>query len=176
MSYTRGSSNGFFEMIRRLLTVNPENSNTGVHISGIYRSPAPASQPPTYKSPLTKHSDLAKNYYFSRDYRRHYPRLAVFTQNDVAGLISASNFQSVTSGDEGGVAGSGGGSDKSTDTQVINVLENLSLTETIASAPKLYSEDKLPPTPGNPSYYKWKLSEDAPKPEPGVYWPIKQFS
>ncbi|CAB4379109.1 hypothetical protein RhiirA5_394379 [Rhizophagus irregularis] len=160
MSYTRPAANSFFEKIRRLLTVNPE-SNTGVPITGTYRTPAPGSQPKTYVHPLTKHSDLAQNYYFGRDARRNFPRLAVYTQNDVAKLIAVSNLKSISAGE--------GGSNEST--QVTTIPEDLSLTEAIAFGPALYSHEKLPPTPGRPSY-KWKKSEDVVETQPGTYWPI----
>ncbi|CAI2166691.1 17437_t:CDS:2 [Funneliformis geosporum] len=150
MSYTRPSANRFFEKIRRLLTLNPE-SNTGVPITGTYRTPAPGSQPKTYKRPLTKHSDLAQNYYYDRDARRNFPRLAVYTQNDVAKLIAVSNLKSIAA--EGG------------STQVANIPEDLSLTEIIASAPTFYSSEKLPPLPGRP-LYNWKKSESI-EPYPG---------
>ncbi|CAG8639662.1 10845_t:CDS:2 [Funneliformis caledonium] len=153
MSYTRPTANRFFEKIRRLLTVNPE-SNTGIPITGTYRTPAPGSQPKTYKRPLTKHSDLAQNYYYDRDARRNFPRLAVYTQNDVAKLIAVSNAKSIAAE----------GSDEST--QVANIPEDLSLTEIIASAPTFYSPEKLPPLPGRP-LYKWKNSEDSIEPYPG---------
>ncbi|RIA82554.1 hypothetical protein C1645_500900 [Glomus cerebriforme] len=155
MSYTRPSANSFFEKLRRLLTVNPE-SNTGVPITGTYRTPAPGSQPKTYIHPLTKHSDLAQNYYYDRDARRNFPRLAMYTQNDVAKLIAVSNLKSISAGE--------GGSNEST--QVTTIPEDLSLTEAIAFGPALYSHEKLPPIPGRPSY-KWKKSEDAVKPQLG---------
>ena len=73
---------------------------------------------------------------------------------------------SITSGSEAAM-GKGDASEKVTTTQITSVPENLSLTETIASVPKLYSEDKLPPTPGKSNSYEWKLSKDAPEPDPG---------
>ncbi|CAG8503992.1 4927_t:CDS:2, partial [Scutellospora calospora] len=132
---------------------NPE-SNTGVPITGIYRTPSPGSQPTTYIRPLTKHSDIAKNYYFDRDARRNYPRLATYTQTDVAKLIAVSHLKSDQEG-----------SQESIPTEM-TIPEKLDLTEAITSAPVLYSTEKLPPVPGN-SLYRWKKSEDADDPDPG---------
>ncbi|CAG8784698.1 15745_t:CDS:2, partial [Racocetra fulgida] len=39
-SYTRGAASKFWEKVRQLLTVNPE-SNTGVPVVGVYRTPSP---------------------------------------------------------------------------------------------------------------------------------------
>ncbi|KAG9303983.1 hypothetical protein G9A89_005893 [Geosiphon pyriformis] len=165
MAYTSGVKSRFFEKIRKLFTVNPE-TNTGVPIVGTYRTPAPGSQP-KYVRPVTKHSDLAQNYYYDRDSRRNYPRLSVLTQKDVAGLIAAGNLKSIT-------AGQGNSSDTTTD--VAKIVENLSLTEVINALPKpLYSKDNLPPVPGVMNH-NWKPSEDAVKPDPDQYWPMRMFS
>ncbi|CAG8771251.1 18077_t:CDS:2, partial [Racocetra persica] len=146
-SYTRGAASKFWEKVRQLLTVNPE-TNTGVPVVGIYRTPSPGSQPSTYVRPQTKHSDLAQNYYFNRDARRNYPRLAVYTQNDVAKLIAAPHLKSITADDQEG-------SKESTPT-AMTIPEKLDLNEAITSSPILYSTEKLPPVPpGRPSY-RWK--------------------
>ncbi|CAG8561893.1 9159_t:CDS:2 [Acaulospora colombiana] len=109
------------------------------------------SQPTNYARPLTKHSDLAQNYYFNRDTRRNYPRLAVYTQEDVALLIAASHLKSITSGEQG----------SSESTQIVTIPENITLTEAIAFVPPLYSAEKLPPTPHFHPTYNWKKSDDA---------------
>ncbi|CAG8481414.1 9985_t:CDS:2 [Diversispora eburnea] len=152
MSYTRGSANKIYEKIRQFFTVNPD-TNTGIPLTGIYRTPSPGSQPKIYKKPITKHSDLADNYYFSRDSRRNYPRLAVYTQKDVAGLIAASNLKSITTGEEG-------------ETKV-TIPENMTITEAIASTQILFDSNKLPPVPTNRHTYNWKKSTDAKEPDPG---------
>ncbi|CAG8504788.1 9912_t:CDS:10 [Ambispora gerdemannii] len=162
MSYTLGSKNKFYDLIRKLLTVNP-STNTGVPITGTYRTPAPGSQP-KYVRPTTKHSDIAGNYYFQRDARRDYPRLGVYTQKDVAVLIATSNLTSITAG---------GDAEKGTDvtttnttTDISKIVEDMSLTDIIAALPKpLYSKDKLPPVP-NTRAYQWEHSEDADRPDP----------
>ncbi|RIB03975.1 hypothetical protein C2G38_2048824 [Gigaspora rosea] len=180
-SYTRGSASKFWEKVRQLLTVNPE-SNTGVPIPGVYRTPSPGSQPETYVRPSTKHSDVAQNYYFNRDARRNYPRLAVYSQNDVAKLIAASHLKriifsiiskivpniSITAGDQD--------ASKESTTTEITIPEKLELTEVIASSPVLYSADKLPPAPPTLLTYHWKKSKDVDDPDPGVYWPMKMVS
>ncbi|CAG8444578.1 12846_t:CDS:2 [Acaulospora morrowiae] len=163
-SYTRGSFNKFYEKIRQLLTVNPE-TNTGVPLTGIYRTPAPGSQPRDYVRPLTKHSDLAQNYYFNRDARRNYPRLAVYTQQDVAGLITASHLKSITAGEQ----------ESSESTQITTIPENITLTEAIAFVPPLYSANKLPPVPITRSTYDWKNSDDAEMPEDNN-WTMRMVS
>ncbi|CAG8809750.1 18523_t:CDS:2, partial [Racocetra fulgida] len=99
-----------------------------------------------------------QNYYFDRDARRNYPRLAVYTQNDVAKLIAAPHLTSITAGDQEG-------SKESTPT-AMTIPEKLDLIEAITSSPVLYSTEKLPPAPpGRPSY-RWKKSEDADDPDP----------
>ncbi|RHZ49131.1 hypothetical protein Glove_529g51 [Diversispora epigaea] len=172
MSYTRGSANKIYEKIRQLFTVNPA-TNTGIPLTGIYRTPSPGSQPKIYKKPITKHSDLADNYYFTRDNRRNYPRLAVYTQNDVAGLIAASNLKSITT-DETSEEGEKE-SNESTTTKV-TIPENMTITEAIASAQILFDADKLPPVPTSHHIYNWKKSTDAKEPDPDAYWPIRMVS
>lgn len=54
------------------------------------------------------------------------------------------------------------------------IPEDLSLTEAIAFGPALYSHEKLPPTPGRPSY-KWKKSEDVVETQPGFKFIFKNF-
>lgn len=39
------------------------------------------------KDPIA--NDIAQNPYYGRDFRRNYPRLAVYSQEEVAGLIAA---------------------------------------------------------------------------------------
>ncbi|CAG8706250.1 25220_t:CDS:2 [Cetraspora pellucida] len=114
-SYTRGTASKFWEKVRQLLTVNPE-SNTGVPVVGVYRTPSPG----------------------------------------------------ITAGDQEG-------SKESTPT-AMTIPEKLDLIETIASSPILYSTEKLPPVPPSHLSHRWKKSEDADDPDPGVYWPMKMVS
>ncbi|CAG8445505.1 13331_t:CDS:2 [Dentiscutata erythropus] len=169
-----------FEKIEQTITFaifesNPE-SNTGVPITGVYRTPSPGSQPETYVRPSTNHSDIAQNYYFNRDARRNYPRLAVYTQNDVAKLITASHLKSITAGNQDASKESTTTETKEPTTTEMVIPEKLELTEAIASSPVLYSADKLPPVPPTFHTYRWKKSEDADDPNPGVYWPMKMVS
>ncbi|KAG6023025.1 hypothetical protein E4U41_002109 [Claviceps citrina] len=81
-------SAGIWETLRRALAIDPERSN-GVPLNPYYRNPAPGSNDPmSYEDPVTMPAgDIADNPYWKRDHRRHYPRLSVMTQADVASLL-----------------------------------------------------------------------------------------
>lgn len=80
---------GLWEYIRRILAVDPNRSN-GVPLNLRYRNPPPgAIIPKAYEDPVTiPAGDIADNPYYKRDIRRSYPRLSVFKQAEVVGLLS----------------------------------------------------------------------------------------
>ncbi|KAG5925604.1 hypothetical protein E4U42_004128 [Claviceps africana] len=82
-------SAGIWETLRRALALDPNRSN-GVPLNPYYRNPAPGSNDPaTYEDPVTVPAgDIADNPYWKRDHRRHYPRLSVMNQADVASLLT----------------------------------------------------------------------------------------
>ncbi|KAK2593899.1 hypothetical protein QQS21_008419 [Conoideocrella luteorostrata] len=82
-------STGLWETIRRALAIDPNRSN-GVPLNPTYRVPAPGSNDPaTYDDPVTVPAgDIADNPYWKRDNRRHYPKLSVMKQADVASLLT----------------------------------------------------------------------------------------
>ncbi|CAG8450343.1 7365_t:CDS:10 [Ambispora leptoticha] len=166
VTYTIISDRNYVETHAKCHTHLNPSTNTGVPITGTYRTPAPGSQS-KYVRPTTKHSDLAENYYFQRDARRDYPRLSVFTQKDVALLFAASNMKSITAGGNGAEKGTDVTATTDTTTDISKIAENMSLTDIIAALPKpLYSKDKLPPVP-NKGSHQWEYSKDADRPDPG---------
>lgn len=50
-----------------------------------------SSRPEKYVYPKSEASNLSNNYYFQRDVRRNYPRLAVYSQDKVAGLLEGAS-------------------------------------------------------------------------------------
>ncbi|RUP51185.1 hypothetical protein BC936DRAFT_149506 [Jimgerdemannia flammicorona] len=149
--------------ITKTRSQNPASSN-GMPTVGKYRTPAPGSPIHEYVPPVTKASAVYENYYFQRDTRRNYPRLAVYTQQDVAGLLAGAPVQASLP-----VEGSGNTAVTATTTPTPSLTEVLTSTT-------LYSKEKLPPAPVWGFKYQWKESTDAPKPDDGLYWPMKQFS
>ncbi|KAG1444270.1 hypothetical protein G6F56_010368 [Rhizopus delemar] len=72
--------------VKKYFSVNPLSTD-GMPVVGSFRTPAVASRPEKYVYPKSKASNISNNYYFQRDTRRNYPRLAVYTQKEVAGLL-----------------------------------------------------------------------------------------
>ncbi|KAF9159516.1 hypothetical protein BGX21_010795 [Mortierella sp. AD011] len=149
------AKSAFWNSVRKALTVNPKVS-TGMPDAKEFRFVAPGGQPKTHVPHDPLAHDIAQNPYYGRDFRRNYPRLAVYSQDEVAGLIAAKEALAIGSG-ESAVAKAG---------------ENLSLTEVIknAKAP-LFTPNNLPPTPlvANRNL-KWVLSPDQPPVDEGTYW------
>jgi hypothetical protein len=87
-------STGIWEVIRRVLAVDP-NRSTGIPLNAQFRNPTPGALPPqSYDDPVTlPAADIADNPYWKRDTRRNYPQLSVFKQGDVAGLLTFGNKQ-----------------------------------------------------------------------------------
>ncbi|KAG0215100.1 hypothetical protein BGX28_000805 [Mortierella sp. GBA30] len=152
------AKSAFWNTVRKALTVNPKVS-TGMPDAKEFRLVAPGGQPKTFvpKDPIA--NDIAQNPYYGRDLRRNYPRLAVYSQEEVAGLLAAKESLALGSG-ENAIAKAG---------------ENASLTEVIknAKAP-LYTPSSLPPTPVVRNY-KWIKSPDQPPVDQGTYWTMNNM-
>ncbi|KAG8428254.1 hypothetical protein J3459_005935 [Metarhizium acridum] len=82
-------STGVWESIRKALSIDANRSN-GVPLNPYYRNPTPGSNDPmAYDDPVTVPAgDIADNPYWKRDHRRHYPKLSVMKQADVASLLT----------------------------------------------------------------------------------------
>ncbi|ORZ07033.1 hypothetical protein BCR41DRAFT_424948 [Lobosporangium transversale] len=154
------AKSAFWNTVRKALTVNPKVS-TGMPDPKEFRFIAPGGQPPTFvpKDPLA--NDIAQNPYYGRDVRRNYPRLAVYSQEEVAGLIAAKEALAIGSGESA----------------ITKAAENVSLTEVIKSVKSpLYTPDNLPPTPViKSSRHKWVLSPDQPPVDQGTYWTMRNM-
>ncbi|KAG0254046.1 hypothetical protein DFQ27_007081 [Actinomortierella ambigua] len=141
------TKSAFWNTVRKALAVNPKVT-TGMPEASQYRIPAPGGQPKTHvpNDPLA--NDIAQNPYYGRDFRRNYPRLAVYSQQEVAGLLVANPALAIESG-EAAIAKAG---------------EDVALTEVLKSAKgQLYTASNLPPTPVIASRkYKWIKSPDQP--------------
>ncbi|KAG0300324.1 hypothetical protein BGZ98_009263 [Dissophora globulifera] len=152
------AKSAFWNSVRKALTVNPKVS-TGMPSAKEFRFVAPGGQPKTEvpNDPLA--NDIAQNPYYGRDYRRNYPRLAVYSQEEVAGLIAAKESLAIGSG-ESAVAKTG---------------ENLSLTEVLESAKApLYTPNNLPPQPVIRNH-KWVASPEQPPVDQGTYWTMRNM-
>ncbi|PVV00154.1 hypothetical protein BB559_000076 [Furculomyces boomerangus] len=120
---------------------------------GVYRQPPPSDQP-MYTRPESEASEISDNSYYKRDVRRNYPKMAVYSQNDVANLILASSQRI---------------EDVKAESNPVAKTEH-DLTKTIVELNiPLYSTSNLPPTPGTP--YKYTLSEEQEIQQPGQYFP-----
>ncbi|KAF9353246.1 hypothetical protein BGX26_008992 [Mortierella sp. AD094] len=139
------SKSSFWNSVRKALTINPKVSS-GMPVAKEFRFVAPGGQPPAFVPLDPLADDIAQNPYYGRDFRRNYPRLAVYTQGEVAGLIAAKESLAIGSG-ESAIAKTG---------------EDLSLTEVIKSAKTpLYTAANLPPVP-TVRNFKWAKSPDQP--------------
>ncbi|KAF9278820.1 hypothetical protein BGZ68_008335 [Mortierella alpina] len=152
------AKSAFWNTVRKALTVNPKVSS-GMPDAKEFRLIAPGGQPKAFvpQDPLA--NDIAQNPYYGRDLRRNYPRLAVYSQEEVAGLLAAKEALSIGSG-EAAIAKAG---------------ESTSLTEVIknAKAP-LYTASNLPPAPVIRNY-KWVKSPDQPPVDQGTYWTMNNM-
>lgn len=81
-------SKGIWELFRRAFAIDPNRSN-GVPLNPYYRNPAPGSNDPmAFDDPVTVPAgDIADNPYWKRDNRRHYPKLSVLKQAELASLL-----------------------------------------------------------------------------------------
>ncbi|KAF9571683.1 hypothetical protein EC968_000280 [Mortierella alpina] len=152
------TKSAFWNTVRKALTVNPKVSS-GMPDAKEFRFIAPGGQPKAFvpNNPLA--DDIAQNSYYGRDVRRNYPRLSVYSQEEVAGLLAAKEQLSIGSG-EAAIAKTG---------------ESTSLTDVIKNvkAP-LYTAKNLPPAPVVRNY-KWVKSPDQPPVDQGTYWTLNNM-
>ncbi|KAL9711840.1 hypothetical protein Ac2012v2_004913 [Leucoagaricus gongylophorus] len=159
------SSGGFWKKFRDLTAVNPEISS-GLPLQDVNRFPPPASRPERYSTPATKASDPAQNPYWKRDVRRAHPQLSVVTQSQLSQLlIEHSGTETVVAPED-------------TSQVTVKSLEPTTLSQAIAAVTgttKVYSEDKLPPSPPI-SFQRWEpvRSDDAPH-APFSYFPMVMY-
>jgi len=152
---------GFWKTFRDAVVVNPEISS-GLPLPALNRFPPPGSRPERYATPATMASDPAKNPYWKRDARRHYPRLSVMDQSELAQLllaapeISAKAKQTALTTTDG-------------EADLAKVISIVSQTE------KAFTATNLPPKP--PALTKWdpKLSPKAPH-DPMAYFPMDLYA
>ncbi|KAI7861751.1 hypothetical protein BDF14DRAFT_1876939 [Spinellus fusiger] len=142
--------------VKKYFSVNPLSTD-GMPVVGKFRTPAAGSRPEKYAYPKTEASKISGNYYFQRDTRRNYPRLAVYTQEKVAGLIDG-GF--ITPGQIAAPA------------QVSNPKPLVEVLNTH----KLYSSEKQAPVPAWGRKMVWKESEDFVYPNNGTYFPMKVYT
>ncbi|KAG0045784.1 hypothetical protein BGZ83_008996 [Gryganskiella cystojenkinii] len=148
------AKSAFWNSVRKALTVNPKVS-TGMPDPNAFRAVAPGGQPKAFvpKDPIA--NDIAQNPYYGRDFRRNYPRLATYSQEEVAGLIAGKEALAIGSGEA-----------------AVAKVENASLTEVLKSVKSpLYTPANLPPTPVVKNY-KWVRSPDQPPVDQGTYWTL----
>ncbi|KAK9470305.1 uncharacterized protein V1510DRAFT_427430 [Dipodascopsis tothii] len=167
--YTLRSS-GVWERVRKMLALVP-NRSTGNPIVPLYRVPSTGSRPEAhvYTDPSTlPAADIAENPYFKRDVRRNYPRLALYSQSDIGGLLKFGSTLNPRIAD----------GDASVQAVATAKAGGLSLIEVIKSAPKevILSEvlkDGLPPLPGKA--VSWEIVSET---ESGMYtdkYPVRMF-
>ncbi|KAG2219785.1 hypothetical protein INT45_008876 [Circinella minor] len=146
--------------VKKYFSVNPLSTD-GMPAVGKFRTPAPGSRPEKYTEPTTHASNVANNYYFQRDVRRNYPRLAVYTQSKVAGLLEGASAQASLP-----PAGS-------EEQAPAKVAESKPLVE-VLNTKKLYNQEKLAPTPTWGRQLKWAESEDFI--HPGPDFPMRNYT
>ncbi|KAL7312205.1 hypothetical protein PS15m_007998 [Mucor circinelloides] len=145
--------------VKKYFSVNPLSSD-GMPVVGKFRTPAPASRPEQYTYPKTPASKIHDNYYFTRDTRRNFPRLAVYTQQDVALLLEGAPVKPSLS------------AEAASEQIVAETAETKPLVD-ILSSQKLYTKEKLAPAPRFGRQVNWKTSEDFIPPNDGSYFPMR---
>ena len=133
----------------------------------------PGSRPEEYIEPLTSPAaDLAGNPYWKRDTRRDYPRVLVYSQPYIAGLLSYGNAAAprIAAGQVG--------------TKALAEVQDgkLALTQVLASAEigkdLLARNGGFPPLPGTGrgrTKWKFNLNEESGQGYPAKY-PVRSFS
>ncbi|KAI0311985.1 21 kDa subunit of NADH dehydrogenase [Amylostereum chailletii] len=162
------SPKGFWKKFRDATVVNPEISS-GLPLPTENRQPPPASRPEKYSTPATKASDPAQNPYWKRDVRRAYPQLSVVTQSGLSSLLIQHNSsQAVAAPSEDASASA------SASVPVESVPKDLTeAIATLATAGKVFSEARLPPSLPTP-FKRWvpESAPDAPH-DPRAYFPMR---
>ncbi|CAO3666330.1 hypothetical protein G6F70_005172 [Rhizopus microsporus] len=143
--------------VKKYFSVNPLSTD-GMPVVGKFRTPAVGSRPEKYVYPKTKASNISNNYYFQRDTRRNYPRLAVYTQKEVAGLLEGAPVKPSLTPELA--------------TDIATTSEVKPLVEVLNSR-QLYSISKPAPTPSFGRKVHWRASEDFVPPNDGSYFPMR---
>ncbi|OMJ20228.1 NADH-ubiquinone oxidoreductase [Smittium culicis] len=131
-----------------------------------FRVKAPANQP-TFDMPKFEASKISSNPYYKRDTRRNYPRLAVYSQADVAQIISLQVSPKIAQPE----VSASNSENAVSEQQSSQVATTKSLNEIISTLNSpIYSQTNLPPTPGTPYVYNFSNEQD--EQEPGQYYPM----
>ncbi|KAL1927964.1 hypothetical protein VTP01DRAFT_3369 [Rhizomucor pusillus] len=134
--------------VKKFFSVNPLSTD-GMPVVGKFRTPAPGTRPEKYQYPKTPASNVANNYYFQRDVRRNYPRLAVYTQSKVAGLLEGASVQASLPPSQS----------DSQDVAPATMTKEKPLVQVLSNR-TLFSKENPAPTPNWGRKMEWKLSED----------------
>ncbi|KAJ1677481.1 hypothetical protein EV182_006084, partial [Spiromyces aspiralis] len=146
-----------------------------------FRKVSPGSQTP-YVKPDTENSAIFNNQYFNRDMRRNYPRLAVYTQQDVGQLLLAAHQAESLTGPAAvkakeaikpGAASGEAKAEVAKGEEGCNVpaIEVRDVVDALAKVGKpLYTPSNLPPMPGTAR--KFELSKYQMIEQPGQYYPM----
>ncbi|KAJ1982648.1 hypothetical protein H4R33_004988 [Dimargaris cristalligena] len=163
-------SSKFWNTVKKYLVVNP-NAAESMFNPGTYRKPSPDSQK-KYVPKVTKAFAVSDNYYWQRDVRRNYPRLALYSQTDVAQMIAAPAAETIAApAQDTDAAATAAAADVTATSASAELTPTANLTAVIQALDKpLFSETHLPPLPGKG--YKYTISEELQEHEPGVYFPI----
>ncbi|KAJ1928368.1 hypothetical protein IWQ60_002090 [Tieghemiomyces parasiticus] len=153
--------------VKRRLQVNPDAADSMFN-PGTYRKPSPDSQK-KFVPPITDKFNISNNYYFQRDVRRNYPRMAIYSQAYVAQLL-APPAPSAPALEDGKTESAAAPVDaKGEGATAVAATSNL--TEVIRNLGQpLYTASQPPPVPG--LRYKYTISEQLQHQKPGVYFPI----
>lgn len=140
----------------------------------LYRVPAPGSQPAalTYTDPATlPTNDIAANPYYGRDHRRHYPQIAYYDQQTIAGLLTLGSEAAPRIAD--GNAGSQALADVAAGGVTLNQALATSAKEVILG--EVLEKSGQPPVPPTLVKKQYKLLSFA---EHGMYdykYPVRTF-
>ncbi|CAO3641851.1 unnamed protein product [Cunninghamella echinulata] len=151
--------------VKKYFSVNPLSTD-GMPVVNKFRTPAPGSRPEKYTYPKSFASNLSNNYYFQRDTRRNYPRLAVYTQQDVATLIEGPKPKAIATEGEPAVSSTPATIREEPVKPLIQILN----TKT------LYTQQNAAPTPNWGRPMNWKESEDFVLPNDGSYFPMRCYT
>ncbi|KAJ1650948.1 hypothetical protein IWQ61_008370 [Dispira simplex] len=161
---------GFWQSVKKYLVVNADVPSSMFN-PGTYRKPSPGSLP-KYIPKVTEKYDISNNYYYQRDVRRNYPRVAMFNQADVVAMLTMPEKAALDAPAQVQQQADKG-ENKTQEVTAKTETTNLpSLPEAVRSLEKpLFSDSHLPPLPGKA--YQYTVSENPIHPdEPGVYFPV----
>ncbi|CAO3620117.1 unnamed protein product [Cunninghamella blakesleeana] len=150
--------------VKKYFSVNPLSTD-GMPVVNRFRTPAPGTRPEKYTYPKSSASNISNNYYFQRDTRRNYPRLAVYTQQDLSALIEAPAAKAIAAEGEAAAA----------ETAAATIQEAKPLTQVLNNK-VLYNQQNVAPTPNWGRPMNWKVSEDFVLPNDGSYFPMRCYT